>query len=178
MTIYEVILVFITGVIVFVTAFYILKIFLDNENKRRMLDYKTQNLKLITPVRLQAYERIVLFLERISPNSLIVRLQFTGMQSHQLQMEMLKLIRAEFEHNLSQQIYMSDNAWEVACSAKENVIKLINLSAENVAKDAPAIELSKQIMEQWINTNPTPVKTAIVFIKKEINAFLNKDFKG
>ena len=91
------------------------------------------------------------------------------MQCLQLQMEMLSLIRAEFEHNLSQQIYMSENAWQVANSAKENVIKLINISAEGVDKDAPAMELSKKIMEQWINTNPSPVKTAIVYIKNEVS---------
>ena len=162
-------MVLITGGIVFFTAFYVLKMFLDNESKKRLLEYNNQNLKLITPVRLQAYERIILFLERIAPNSLIIRLQVPGMQSLQLQMEMLSLIRAEFEHNLSQQIYMSDNAWQVANSAKENVIKLINISAESIDKDAPAIELSKKIMEQWVNTNPSPVKTAIVFIKNEVS---------
>lgn len=167
---FVIVLVLVTGGIVFFTVFYVLKMFLDNENKKRMQEQNNQNLKLITPVRLQAYERIILFLERISPNSLIVRLQVPGMQSLQLQMDMLSLIRAEFEHNLSQQIYMSDRAWEVANSAKENVIKLINISAENVAKDAPAIELSKQIMEQWVNTNPSPVKTAIIYIKHEINS--------
>jgi hypothetical protein len=167
-------LVLITGGIVFFTAFYVLKMFLDNENKRRNVEYNNQNLRLITPVRLQAYERIILFLERISPNSLILRLQVPGMQCLQLQMELLSLIRAEFEHNLSQQIYMSDNAWQVANSAKENIIKLINISAENVAKDAPAIELSRQILEQWANTNPSPVKTAVVFIKNEVNTLFYK----
>lgn len=171
---FVIILVIVTGGIVFFTVFYVLKMFLDNENKRRIYETDKQNLKLITPVRLQAYERIILFLERISPNSLIVRLQAPGMQSLQLQMEMLSLIRAEFEHNLSQQIYMSDRAWEVANSAKENVIKLINISAENVDKDAPAIELTKQIMEQWVNTNPSPVKTAIVYIKNEVYTLFYK----
>ena len=167
--IFIIFLVLTTGAIVFFTAFYVLKMFFDNESKKRAIELNSQNLKLITPVRLQAYERIILFLERIAPNSLIVRLQVPGMQCLQLQMEMLSLIRAEFEHNLSQQIYMSENAWQVANSAKENVIKLINISAEGVDKDAPAMELSKKIMEQWINTNPSPVKTAIVYIKNEVS---------
>lgn len=171
--IYQIILVIVTGAIVFATAFYILKTFINNENNKQLLDYKTQNLKLITPIKLQAYERIILFLERISPNSLIVRLQVSGMKCHQFHVEMLSLIRAEFEHNLSQQIYMSDSAWEVAISAKENVIRLINIAADCVEKDSDAIELSKAIMEQWIKLNPTPIKTAIIFIKNEVNAFIN-----
>lgn len=93
--IYQIILVIVTGGIVFFTAFYTFKIFIDNENKKRLLEYKTNNLKLVTPIKLQAYERIILFLERISPNSLIVRLQISGMKSHQLHIEMLSLIRAE-----------------------------------------------------------------------------------
>ena len=170
---YQIILVIVTGVIVFATAFYVLKTFIENENKKRLLEFKSQNMKLVTPIKLQAYERIILFLERISPNSLIVRLQVSGMKSHQLHVEMLSLIRAEFEHNLSQQIYMSDSAWEVAISAKENVIRLINMTSESVDNNADAIELSKAIMEQWIKLNPTPLKTAIIFIKNEVNTFLS-----
>ncbi len=171
--IYQIILVIVTGGIVFFTAFFTFKTFIDNENKKRLLEYKTNNLKLVTPIRLQAYERIILFLERISPNSLIVRLQISGMKSHQLHVEMLSLIRAEFEHNLSQQIYMSDSAWEVAISAKENVIRLINMASDSIDNDANAIELSKAIMEQWVKLNPTPIKTAIIFIKNEVNTFLS-----
>jgi hypothetical protein len=165
----EVLLVLITASAVFITAYFLLKMFLDNESKKRAVDYKTQNTKLILPVRLQAYERIILFLERISPNSLIVRLQVPGMQALQLQKELHSLIRAEFEHNFSQQIYMSDKAWDVACAAKENVIKLINLSAQRVASDAPAMELSQVVMDAWMKINPTPTHTAIVFIKNEVN---------
>lgn len=165
----EIALVLVSGALVFVTAYFLLKMFLDNESKKRIADYKVQNTKLILPIRLQAYERIILFLERISPNSLIVRLQVPGMQALQLQKELHSLIRAEFEHNYSQQIYMSDKAWDVACSAKENVIKLINLSAQRVAPDAPAMELSQLIMDAWMKLNPTPTHTAIIYIKSEVN---------
>jgi len=165
----NILLVVFTGLIVFFTAFYFLKVFIENENKKFKQSNISQNLKLVTPIRLQAYERIILFLERISPNSLIMRLQVSGMKSKQLHVEMLSLIRAEFEHNLSQQIYMSDEAWEVVISAKENVVKIINISAENIDKESDTLELTKAIMEQWVKLNPTPIKTAISFIKKEIN---------
>ena len=164
----DIFLVLVTGAIVFFTAYFMLKMFFENESKKRMVDYKTQNMKLINPVRLQAYERIILFLERISPNSLIVRLQVPGMEARQLQKEMLSLIRAEFEHNLSQQIYMSDKAWDIASSAKENVVKLINLASQNVAPEAPAMELANKIMESWMKVNPTPTQTAVAYIKNEV----------
>ena len=164
----EVLLVLVTGAAVFLTAYFLLKMFFQNESKKREFEHKTQNLKLVLPIRLQAYERIVMFLERISPNSLAIRLQVPGMEALQLQKEMLSLIRAEFEHNVSQQIYMSKEAWDIACSAKENVVKIINLSAQNVAPNAPAMQLSQLMMDAWSKINPTPTHTAIVFIKSEI----------
>lgn len=164
----QILLVLFSGTIVFITAFFLIKMLLENESKKRVVDYKTQNLKLITPIRLQAYERIILFLERISPDSMIVRLHVQGMESFKLQADMLSLVRAEFEHNLSQQIYMSPEAWSVACSAKENIIKLINLAAEKAGPKSPALEFCNILIGSWMNINPSPIQTAIGFIKKEI----------
>ncbi len=103
----------IPSLIVFATAYFILKTFIESEEKKRTLEIRTKNQKLITPIRLQAYERLTLFLERISPNSVILRVQKPNMTASQLQREMLNIIRTEFEHNLSQQIYISKQAWEV-----------------------------------------------------------------
>lgn len=161
------ILIVLVGALVVGTAYLVLKLFLDNESKKRLWEYRNQNIKITVPLRLQAYERMILFLERMSPNSLIPRLQSTSLTARQLQMEMLSLIRAEFEHNLAQQLYISTQAWDVIISAKENIIKIINISAEEINPDAPSMELSQKIMAQWILLNPTPIRTAIDFLKKE-----------
>ncbi len=162
-----IILVILIGGLVLATAYFLLKLFFNNEREQRTWEYKTQHMKITTPLRLQAYERMILFLERLAPNSLIVRLQMQNMNARQLQTEMLTLIRAEFEHNLAQQLYISIQAWDVICSAKENVIKLINLSADEIDANASSMELSQKIITNWININPTPVRTAIDFLKKE-----------
>ncbi len=161
------ILIVLIGALVLGTAYFLLKLFFDNERNKRIWEFKTQHQKITLPLRLQAYERMILFLERMSPNSLIIRLQNQQMTARQLQMEMLSLIRAEFEHNLAQQLYISTNAWDVIVSAKENVIKIINISSEEVDPNAPFLELSQKIMAQWILLNPTPIRTAIDFLKKE-----------
>ncbi len=161
------ILIVLVGALVVATAYLVLKLFLDNESKKRLWEYRNNNIKITTPLRLQAYERMILFLERISPNSLIPRLQTSSMTAKQLQIEMLSLIRAEFEHNLAQQLYMSTQAWDVIISAKENIIKLINISADEISPEKPSIELSQKIMTHWILINPTPIRTAIDFLKKE-----------
>lgn len=161
-------IVLVTGAIVFLTSMYSIRHFLDQEKEKRHAEYRSQNQKMISPLRLQAYERIVLFLERINPDSLIMRLSVPGMQSLQLQREMLSLIRAEYEHNLSQQIYLSRDAWDIVCNAKENVIRLINSSAERVQPDSPSMDLVRSMMDEVLKMNPFPTRTAIDFIKSEV----------
>ncbi len=92
-----------------------------------------QTVKTITPIKLQAYERIVLFLERISTESLIMRTVKPGMTAQQLHSALIANIRSEYEHNLSQQIYMSNEAWEMVKNAKGTVIRIIN----NIATKLP-----------------------------------------
>lgn len=164
-----IIMILIVGLTLLATAYYLLKLFFDNERTKRTWEYKTEHMKVTVPLRLQAYERMILFLERMSPNSLIVRLQSPAMTARQLQMDMLSLIRAEFEHNLSQQLYVSKQAWDVVVSAKENVIKIINIAADEIEPGAPYMELSQKIIAQWIALNPTPIRTAIDFLKDEAN---------
>ncbi|MCC6690973.1 MAG: hypothetical protein IT235_05525 [Bacteroidia bacterium] len=153
--------------IVFLTSFYVIKNFLDNETKKRMLEIKGAGKELLTPIRLQAYERIILFLERISPNSLVMRVNKPTITSRQLHSELVAAIRAEFEHNLSQQIYMSASAWEMVKNAKEETTKLINLLAIKVPENAPGAELAQLIVEAGGKTK-LPTQMAIEFIKKEI----------
>ena len=109
--------------IVFLTTYYLVKSFLTNEQNKKKVDLKLANQEVITPIRLQAYERIVLFLERINPTSLVMRVEKTG-SSASFQGELLKSIRNEFEHNLSQQIYMSNKSWDAVLKAKEETIKI------------------------------------------------------
>lgn len=154
--------------IVLVTAYFLIKSFLDHENRKRELEIKGQNQKMLTPVRLQAYERMVLFLERVKPELLLLRLQVPGQTSAQLHKDLLSLIRAEYEHNLSQQIYMSSRAWGYIKNAKENTIKLINTSAERIKPDSASVELASSIIENSMKFEQSPVQLAVDFLKEEI----------
>ena len=93
------------------------------------------------------------------------------MTSRQMQTELLSTIRAEFEHNLSQQIYVSSEAWELVKSAKSNIIKLINTAADNVDPESPAFNLSKAILESVMSLDKQPTAIAIDFIKKEAEKY-------
>ncbi|MFC2136888.1 hypothetical protein ACFLTE_01810 [Bacteroidota bacterium] len=172
MEILEVLKYTLPALIVFFTAYLLLRSYLKNDEKRRRHELKVANLGKITPVKLQAYERIVLFLERISPETLILRLNEPNITSSQFQENMLISIRAEFEHNLSQQIYISNKAWEVVKSAKSNIIKIINNSAEKVKPDSLSFELSKVILESMMEVNKSPTGVAIEFLKQEMEIYL------
>ena len=97
---FEIVKMILPAGIVFLTTYYLVKNFLDHESRKRVIDVKLANQALITPIRLQAYERVILFLERINPNSMVMRLNKTGSAAN-FQGELLKTIRSEFEHNLS-----------------------------------------------------------------------------
>ena len=149
------------------TAYYLVKNFLDHESRKRVVDLKLANQTVITPVRLQAYERVVLFLERINPSSMVMRLNKIG-GAPAFQSELLKTVRTEFEHNLSQQIYMSTKSWDAVVKAKEETIKLINVAATRVNAESSAMELAQAIVGVSSQLTELPTKAAIDFIKKEI----------
>jgi len=93
-----------------------------------------------------------------------------GFTVHQLHLELIKTIKGEYEHNLSQQIYMSYGAWELVKNAKEEIIKLINISATKVPHDAPGNDLAMMILNVTANLGKKlPNDIAIEFIKKEVN---------
>lgn len=163
----------IPSLLVLLAAYLTLHSMLKKDQAIRRTEIIMNNQKIITPSRLQAYERVVLFMERISPESLIVRVRQAKMTNRQLQTAMLTTIRKEYEHNLSQQIYMSPEAWEAVRNTKENVIQLINVAASRVKPDEDALKLSKTILEMNNEVEETPVNKGVRFVKREINNFMD-----
>lgn len=158
------------SVVVFFTVYFVIKTYFDDIEKKRQYKSAFKNKEVILPVRLQAYERIILFLERISPDSLIMRISQPGMNSRQLQSEMHAAIRAEFEHNLSQQLYISPKAWELIKGARTGTINMINTAAQKVPVDAPYMLLSKELLDLSVQEEETPVSVAISFLKTEVQS--------
>lgn len=168
--IYEILRIILPATAVFVAAWVIIKGFLENEQHRREIEVKKTNQSSVTPLRLQAYERIVIFLERISPSNLVVRVNKNGYSVHQFHLELIKTIKNEYEHNISQQIYMSHSSWELVKNSKEEITKLINMSAAKLPHDAPGSDLAMMILNITSNLGKKlPTEVAIEFIKKEVN---------
>lgn len=137
-------------------------------NKKLENELKLKNKDLIIPMRLQAYERMMLLLERLNPHSMIFRIQKPGMSAVTFQTLLLQTIRQEFEHNLAQQLYISPEAWAMVKTAKEDLIKLINTAASNVQPDADATQLSKAIISLQAEKSKQTSDSAILMMKKEI----------
>lgn len=155
---------------VFAAAFFLVQKFLSNDQKRRDHELKKSSQAAITPLKIQAYERLVIFLERVHPNSLVVRINKHGMNAHQLHQELIKAVKSEYEHNLSQQIYVSYNSWELVKTAKEEVIKLVNISATKVPHDNTSNDLAMMILNITANLEKKmPSEIALEYIKKEIS---------
>ena len=162
----------IPALLVMLTAWLMLRNMIRNDQDKRRQELILQNSRTVTPIRLQAYERIILFLERISLESLIVRVSTSDMTANQLHSAMLNAIRSEFEHNLSQQIYMSPQAWEVVRNARSNMIKIINSEVEKMAANSSGMALSKQLLERIMELEKEPTRAAIDYLKGEIGRLI------
>jgi hypothetical protein len=167
-TISDILMITLPALIVFLTAWILIRNLIKNDQDKRRQELVLQNSRTVLPIKLQAYERIILFLERISLESLLVRVSVANMSSAQLHSSLVTTIRSEFEHNLSQQIYMSPQAWEVVRNARSNMIKIINSEAEKMPETASAMDLSKLLLEKIMSVDKEPTRAAIDYIKGEV----------
>lgn len=161
------------SMVVFLTAFYLLKQQNEKDLKVKELEDDIERRKntnqVLLPIRLQAYERLTLFLERVHPHQLIIRNNKSGLNSMMFQSILIKAIRDEFEHNLSQQLYVSDVAWTKVQKAKEECIKQINFSASKIDSQSTANDLGTLIIQNFSNISPDPIQVAINQLKSDVH---------
>lgn len=159
------------SLVVFITVYFLFKMHIQHQEKQKMLQLKQESKNIILPLRLQAYERVILYLERISPSSLVVRLNNPILNVSQFQLLLLSAVRSEYDHNLSQQLYVSSYGWSAVKNAKEEIVKLVNLAAGKVDANAPSTELSSKIFELLVEGQQTPTDHALEVLKKEVSIY-------
>ena len=157
---------FVPALIVGAVAYLLISSFLKNEENRRIyLAGKSLRPKTL-PIRMAAYERLTLFLERMKPNSLLVRTQPANLSKSEYENVIVATIEQEFEHNVAQQIYFSENCWNVIRAAKNTTIqKIRQIGMSN--KSQTAEELRAQIINEFMEA-PAPSETALSFVRKEV----------
>lgn len=157
------------SVIVFLTAYFMFDGYTKSKIKSQYLEYKNEASKLVIPIRLQAYERMALLVERISPNSLIPRVKVAEMSSKEFQLALISNIRKEYEHNISQQIYVSSTLWQLITNLKEETISMIVKIGSNLPEDASATDMSKAIFEFIVGMKRTfPTVQILDLLKQEV----------
>ena len=139
--------------------------FKDQQNTRRWLLQK-DNRKDTLPQRLQAYERMTLFMERINPSQLLVRITPISDNKNEYANYVIAQVEQEFEHNLAQQIYISDECWSIITTAKNATIQMIRLAAKS-EKVADANQLREMILNDLLGKT-APSSAALAFMKNEV----------
>ncbi len=149
-------------------------LFLRQENKRRKFEIRVKEGSELLRLRIQAYERLILLMERLNPESLVLREQQHSWTSVQFQTHLLKIIRREFDHNLAMQLYVSDKSWNKVKAAREGLIRLINTTASRIDVNAPALELGRFLIENMGGELILYFNEAINAIKDEMNEYYGK----
>lgn len=172
--------VWIISIIVLVTVVIIynvynsqtIKTFVENEQKKTILEIQkiqeSEVRKVVTPIQLQAYERLVLFLERMTPNNLVLRCFQAGMTTQLLKDVMIQNIRDEFEHNLSQQLYISEQAWVYIKNSKEDMINTINSIQPKSKEEQMTPTAFAGALFELLAGKESQIELAQDFLKKEI----------
>ncbi len=156
------------ALVVFVTVYYLMKQYLDQQYKLSSLQMRKDQFDTTLPLKLQAYERLAMFCERISVDNLSYRLSNKGANAADLSRAMLITIQQEWEHNLSQQIYVSKNLWEIITLGKSHMQEFITEAALEVGSDASPAVLMTKIMSLQASKKINALQSSKKAIREEI----------
>lgn len=154
--------------VVLYAAYLLVRSFITKEVELKKLEVRARSIETVLPNRLQAYERMALFLERMAPQNLLVRLNTNSMTAREFHQLLLAEIRNEYNHNVSQQVYMSDEVWEMIKNAKEDLIVTINDAASEMTMDSSSLDLAKKVFEKAVKKTVDPLEYALLQLKHEI----------
>jgi|LakMenE01Jun11ns_1017448.scaffolds.fasta_scaffold9857585_2 hypothetical protein len=161
------------SIVVLIASAYIVNKFLIKEIERKQMAIFQQNSEKSMQMRLQAYERLTIFIERIRPMNMISKLYSKEATAQDLQLAMVQTIRAEFEHNISQQLYVSHQVWQTINAVKEQEITMLNRVGSSLPMGAPAADLIKAISERVIQQEEdAPTAIALEALNKEAKILL------
>lgn len=153
---------------VLMTTIYFLRKEGEKEVRSAHMEMKKQRQEFFLPSRVDAYQRAVLLMERIHPNSLVMRLHNPGLPAMALQTEFLKAIREEYDHNVAQQLFISPQAWEMVKNSKEETIKIINLAGQQMLPTSTGMDLSAKVFEIVAEVGELPSEITVRYLKEEL----------
>ena len=138
-----------------------------NEEKKRQWELKRESQKSISPIRLRAYERLALVLERTQPEHLLMDLDVSQFTVPQLQQRLLQTIRLEFDHNMSQQIYVSEQVWDKIVAARGQMLAFVSAMAMQLPPESTSLDYAKTLLTAYNTNGETANETALHALKEE-----------
>ncbi|MCF0039543.1 DUF7935 family protein [Dyadobacter fanqingshengii] len=165
---YSLLVIFVLGIAIIYGIYATITTVAAKLSDKQRWEIRGKHTDITLPLRLQAYERMCLFLERITPNNLLLRLVPSAMSALELQQILLHEIREEYNHNVAQQLYISANAWEQVTNAMNETVAVINQASTEIPADAPPADLAKKIFSHVIEKEVQPASHALKVLKEEI----------
>jgi hypothetical protein len=146
--------------------------FYKSETEKRLWELKRISQKEISPLRMRAYERLALLLERTTPEHILLDLNLAEMTQLQVQSHLMHTIRQEFDHNLSQQIYVSEEVWSLIENAKLQTVAFVNSIAQQMPSESSALDYAKTLITAYRTNGDTPNDIALQALKNEAKTLL------
>ncbi len=158
----------IPSLVVLLSVWIVMRYLLRSEEERRLWEMKKNTEKEVTPIRLRAYERLALLLERTEPEQLLSDLNLTQMTKAELEQRLLLNVRREWEHNMSQQIYVGDDVWAKVMKARDEIASFIHTMALQMPAESTTLDYAKVLMSAYRLNGTTPHQIAMEALKDEV----------
>lgn len=153
---------------VLMTAIYFMRRESEKELRNVQLELKRERQKFFLPNRVDAYQRAILLMERIHPNSLVMRHNNPGLPAAAMQVKLLESIRSEYEHNIAQQMFISTPTWDMVRKSKDETVKIISLAGQQMGPTSTAMDLAGKIFEIVAEIGELPTEIAVKALKEEV----------
>lgn len=157
------------GIITVAAAYFLLKNDIQNYFRFKTLEANKDGRDSLFKLRLQAYERLIIFTERINPSNLLVRLHQQGIGVKELQAIILNEIKSEYQHNITQQLYVDSVSWNVVRKLKDDSIAMINNVVQGLPETATGVDISKKVLQHMSTIAENPYDLTIDHLKKDIH---------
>lgn len=156
------------GIITIAAAYYLIRPDIQKYLKLKSAEVKMEDYPQLLMLRLQAHERLILFIDRINPSNLLIRLHQNGLSVTHMQSMLLNEIRSEYQHNVAQQLYVNPLIWNVISKLKEDTLAMVNNGVRNLPEDATGVDLSKRILQHIATVAENPYDLTLDLIKNDI----------
>jgi len=157
------------GVTTVAAGYYLIKDDIKTYFRLKFSEQQKDKESPLLSLRLQAHERLIVFIDRINPLNLFIRVHQQGISLAELQATVLIEIRSEYQHNITQQLYISAATWNVVKKLKDDTIAMINNGVKSLPADASGVDLSRKVLQHMASIETNPYDLTLDLIKKDIH---------